>query len=328
MKVLVTGRLPDAVLSHIEKTCEVVANRRDVPMSREEIVAKIGDKDGLLCMITDRIDKELIMKAPNLKVIANYGVGFNHIDIDSASEHHILVANTPGVLTDATADLAIALILASGRRLVEGDRRTREGKFNYWAPMHFLGYEITGKTLGIIGCGRIGKAVARRAAGFDMRIIYYNRNRLEPSEEARLKLKYVDLTTLLREADYISLHVPLSPQTLHLIGPEEFRQMKPTAFLINTSRGPVVAEKALVEALKTKTIQGAGLDVYENEPDLTPGLSALDNVILLPHIGSATVETRTKMAFMAADDLLAGLRGEMPSNCLNWDRVHSRRNEL
>lgn len=328
MKVLVTGRLPNDALSCIEKNCEVVANMQDTPMSREEIVSNIGDKDGLLCMITDRIDKDLIMKAPNLKIIANYGVGFNHIDIESATENNILVTNTPGVLTDSTADLAIALMLASGRRLVEGDKRTRLGEFKYWAPMHFLGYEVTGKILGIIGCGRIGKAVARRAAGFDMKVIYYNRSRLEPSEEARLKIEYVAFTTLLGEADYISLHVPLSPQTFHLIGAEEFKQMKPTAFLINTSRGPVVDEKALVEALKTKAIQGAGLDVYENEPDLTPGLSALDNVVLLPHIGSATVETRTKMAFMAAENLLAGLRGEMPENCLNWDNVLSHRNVL
>ncbi len=323
MKVLVTGRLPDVVLSRIEKECEVLVNRHDKPMSRNEIVSNIGDKDGLLCMVTDRIDKDLIMEAPRLKIIANYGVGFNHIDVESATENGILVTNTPGVLTDSTADLAIALMLASGRRLVEGDRRTRSGQFKYWAPLHFLGYEVTGKTLGIIGCGRIGKAVAKRAAGFDMRVIYYNRHRLESSQEKAHNVEYVNFTTLLEEADYISLHVPLLPQTRHLISTDEFKKMKSTAFLINTSRGPVVDEKALIVALNTKEIRGAGLDVYENEPALTPGLSELDNVVLLPHIGSATVETRTKMAFMAVENLLAGLKGKVPNNCLNCNSVHS-----
>ena len=317
MKVLVTGRLPDTVLSRIEKDCEVELNRHDKPMHREEILSNIGDKDGLLCMITDRIDKDLIISAQRLKIIANYGVGFNNIDVEVATEKGILVTNTPDVLTDATADLTIALILASGRRLVEGDRRTRAGQFRYWAPFHFLGHEITGKALGIIGFGRIGKAVAKRAAGFDMKVIYYNTRRLESSEEKMLNVEYVDLNTLLEEADFISLHVPLSSQTMHLIGPNEFKKMKPSAYLINTSRGPVVDEKALLEALNNKEIQGAGLDVYENEPDLTPGLSELDNVTLLPHIGSSTVETRTKMASMAAENLLVGLEGKIPPNCLN-----------
>jgi glyoxylate reductase len=323
MRVLITGRLPDVVLARVEKDCEVVANRHDRPMPREEILASISDKDGLLCMITDRVDKDLITKAPKLKIIANYGVGFNNIDIDAASENGILVSNTPGVLTDSTADLAIALMLASARRLIEGDRRTRSGQFKYWAPLHFLGYEVTGKTLGIIGLGRIGKAVAKRAAGFDMKVIYFNRNRLERSEEKRLNVEYADFSTLLETADFISLHVPLSHETKHLIGPDEIQRMKSTAFLINTSRGPVVDEKALIAALYSKEIRGAGLDVYENEPDLAPGLSKLDNVVLLPHVGSATVETRTKMASMAAENLLSGLRGEVPVNCLNYSRVHS-----
>lgn len=322
MKVLVTGRLPHVILSRLEKECEVVINRHDKPMHREEILSNIGDKDGLLCMITDRIDKNLIISAPRLKIIANYGVGFNNIDVEAATEKGIPVTNTPRVLTDATADLAMALILASGRRLVEGDRRTRAGQFRYWAPFHFLGHEITGKTLGIIGFGRIGKAVAKRAAGFDMKVIYYNRRRLESSEEEVLNVEYVDFNNLLKEADFVSLHVPLSPHTVHLIGSDELKKMKPSAYLINTSRGSVVDEKALLEALNNAEIQGAGLDVYENEPDLTPGLSDLENATLLPHMGSSTVETRTKMAFMAAENLLAGLKGKIPPNCLNCSDLY------
>lgn len=325
MKVLVTGRLPDPVLSMIEKDHVVEINRQDRPMDRKEILSSIGDKDGLLCMITDRIDRDLLNDAPHLKIIANYGVGVNNIDVQAATEKGIPVTNTPGVLTDATADLTFALILASGRRVVEGDKRTRKGKFRYWAPLHFLGQEITGKTLGIVGLGRIGKAVAKRAAGFDMKVIYYSRHRLERSEEKVLNVEYAVLETLLKEADFVSLHVPLTPQTRHLIGLRELNLMKPSAYLINTSRGPVVDEKALLEVLKNNGIKGAGLDVYENEPVLTPGLSDLDNVVLLPHMGSATIETRTKMAFMAAENLLAGLKGEIPPNCLNCSVLCGKR---
>jgi glyoxylate reductase len=207
---------------------------------------------------------------------------------------------------------------------VEGDRRVREGKFQYWAPLLFLGHEVSGKTLGLIGLGRIGQAVARRAAGFGLRLIYFSRTRLQPSAEQDLKVSYAPLETLLKEADFVSLHVPLTPQTRHLIGPGELALMKPSAFLINTSRGPVVDEAALVAALRRRQIQGAGLDVYEREPLLTPGLSELDNVVLLPHLGSATVETRTRMAVMAADNLLAGLRGEEPPNCLNWTALQGK----
>ncbi len=325
MKVLVTGRLPDPVLSMVEKDHIVEINRQDRPMDRKEILSSIGDKDGLLCMITDRIDRDLLNDAPHLKIIANYGVGVNNIDVQAATEKGIPVTNTPGVLTDATADLTFALILASGRRVVEGDKRTRKGKFRYWAPLHFLGQEITGKTLGIVGLGRIGKAVAKRAAGFDMKVIYYRRHRLERSEEKVLNVEYAVLETLLKEADFVSLHVPLTPQTRHLIGLRELNLMKPSAYLINTSRGPVVDEKALFEVLKNNGIKGAGLDVYENEPELTPGLSDLDNVVLLPHMGSATIETRTKMAFMAVENLLAGLKGEIPPNCLNCSVLCGKR---
>jgi len=317
MKVLATGRLPDEVVTLIEKDHHVEINSKNKPMDRESLLSRIGDKEGLLCMITDRIDTELLNCAPHLKIIANYGVGFNNVDINAATERGIPVTNTPGVLTDSTADLAFALILASGRRLVEGDRNTRAGEFRFWAPLHFLGQDITGKTLGIIGLGRIGKAVAKRAAGFAMKVIYSNRQRLERGEEKALDVVYASFKTLLEESDFVSLHVSLTPQTTHLVGQKELNLMKPSAYLINTSRGPVVDEKSLLEALKNQVICGAGLDVYENEPELTPGLSDLDNVVLLPHIGSATIETRTRMAQMAAENLLAGLSDEIPPNCLN-----------
>ena len=321
MKVLITGRLPEAVMADIESTCEVVPNRADRPMPREEILAQIEGQDGLLCMITDTVDPELLDRAPGLKIVANYGVGFNNIDVAAATRRGIPVTNTPGVLTDATADITFALILAAGRRLVEGDRYTRAGRFRFWAPFHFLGSEISGKTLGIIGMGRIGQAVARRAAGFNMSLLYTGRRRMPEDREREFNATYTDMETLLARSDFVSLHVPLNEETHHLIDAAALDRMRPEAFLINTSRGPVVDEAALCAALQNRAIQGAGLDVYEHEPAVTQGLLALDNVVLLPHVGSATIETRTKMARMAADNLLAGLAGQKPPNCLNWDTL-------
>ncbi len=325
MKVLITGRLPDTVLADIETAHEVVCNPADHPLPREQILSQIEGKDGLLCMITDTVDTELLQRAPGLKIIANYGVGFNNIDVGAATDRGIPVTNTPGVLTAATADITFALILAAGRRVVAGDRYTREGRFQFWAPLHFLGSEINGKTLGIIGMGRIGKAVAKRAAGFDMDILYTGRRRLPVDAESHCKAAYTDMDTLLARSDFVSLHVPLNEQTRHLIDADAIDRMRPEAFLINTSRGPVVDEAALCEALKNGKLKGAGLDVYENEPSITPGLLELDNVVLLPHVGSATIETRTKMARMAADNLLAGLSGQKPPNCLNWDTLCDKR---
>ena len=317
MKVLVTGIIPEEVMNLIQSEHEVEANEEDRPIERERLLRAINDKDGLLCMITDTIDAALLERAPRLKMIANYGVGFNNIDLEAATKKSILVSNTPGVLTDATADTTFALILATARRVAEGDRQTRQGEFRFWAPFHFLGHEVSGKTLGIIGMGRIGRAVVNRARGFNMNILYYDSHPLEASEEKSLGVKFVDMDTLISTADFISLHVPLTDETHHLINHQTFTKMKPTAYLINTSRGPVVDEKALVESLQKGKIAGAGLDVYENEPDLTLGLAELSNVVLLPHVGSATIETRTKMAQLAAENLLAGLRGERPPNCLN-----------
>ena len=318
MKVLVTARMPEEVLSLIGQDHQVESYDADPPMDRQRLLRSIADKEGLLCTITDRIDTEVLDRAPALQVIANYGVGFEHIDIDGSTRRGIPVTNTPGVLTEATADLAFALVLATARRIVEGDKRVREGKFQYWAPLLFLGQEVNGKTMGIIGMGRIGKAVARRAAGFGMKLIYHSRTRLSPAEEKELGASWQPLETVLREADFVTLHVPLTPHTRHLIGSRELELMKNSAYLINTTRGPVVDEAALVAALRQGRIRGAGLDVYEREPELCPGLADLENAVLLPHLGSATVETRTRMALMAAENLLAGLRGDPPPNCLNW----------
>ncbi len=322
MEVFITARVPEEVLVRISSDHAVEIHDEDQPITRAGMLKGVQNTQGLLCTITDHIDKEVLERAPGLKVIANNGVGFDHIDIEAATARRIPVTNTPGVLTDETADLTFALILASARRIVEGDAMIREGEFRYWAPLHFLGSSVSGKILGIVGFGRIGQAVARRARGFDMKVLYHSRTRLDPSQELHLGVSYAPFDELLREADFVTLHVPLSPSTRRMIGSRELEIMKPSACLINTARGPVVDEKALVEALRHGRIRGAGLDVYENEPELSPGLAGLKNAVLLPHMGSATIETRTKMALMAAENLLAGLRGERPPNCLNWDPVN------
>jgi glyoxylate reductase len=322
MKVLVTAKLPEEVVHKLIRAgCDVDEHAEVRPMAREELLARVEGVEGLLCTITDRIDREVLERAPGLRVAANYGVGFDHIDVAEAGRRGVLVTNTPGVLTDATADLAFALILAVARRVVEGDRRTRCGQFRFWAPLHFLGTEVSGKTLGIVGFGRIGRAVARRARGFDMQVLYTARKPLDEGEEERLGVRFAPLEELLAQSDFVSLHVPLTPETRHLIGARELSLMKPSAYLVNTARGPVVDEKALVEALRRGIIRGAGLDVYENEPQLTPGLADLEKVVLLPHVGSATVETRTRMAEMAVENLLEGLAGRRPPHCLNWEAV-------
>ena len=324
-RILVTGRLPGKIITSLSKRFQAEINMEDRPFNRQKLLHRIKDKDGLLSMITDDVNEEVLSKANHLKMIAQFGVGYNNIDVLAATKLGIPVSNTPGVLTDATAELAFALILAISRRLVEGDRITREGRFRWWAPMLFLGSEVTGKTLGVIGMGKIGKAVAQRAKCFNMTILYHNRARISVFEEKELMAKYVDMKTLLSRSDFISLHVPLSDETRHLIGSRELSLMKPTAYLINTSRGPVVDEKALLQALRRKKIGGAALDVYENEPALTPGLVELDNVVLLPHVGSGTLETRFRMAAMAAGNLITGLNGKVPPNLVNPDVISHRR---
>ena len=317
MNVLVTGNLPDAIIDRLRQTHRVETNREDKPMSRQALLVAVKDKDGLLTMLTDRVDEELLGCAPQLKMVANCAVGFDNVDLAAASRKGVWVSNTPGVLTNSTADLAFALMLAVGRRVVEGDRRVREGRFKHFAPFRFLGQDVSGKVLGILGLGRIGLAVARRAKGFDMQLLYHNRHRLPVDEEKAYGVHYVSFEALMKTSDFISVHVPLSDGTHHLVDARALSMMKPSAILVNTARGPVVDEQALVEALREGKIRGAGLDVYENEPALTPGLTELDNAVLLPHVGSASVETRTRMADMATENLLTGLNGEVPPNCLN-----------
>lgn len=319
IKVLITGRLPANIILPLQQRYHVEMNPEFYPMERQALIAGIRDKQGLLPMINDCINEEVLVAAPHLKMIANFGVGYNNIDIHAATKRGIMVTNTPGVLTEATAELAFALLLSVSRRIVEGDKMVREGRFKFWAPMLFLGTEVTGKTLGIIGMGKIGKAVARRARAFDMKILYNNRKRIDVEEENKLQAKYTELKTLLAQSDFISVHVPLTEETRHLIGGNELSLLKPSTFLINTSRGPVIDEKVLVEALKTNKIAGAGFDVYENEPTLTSGLTELTNVILLPHIGSGTLETRTKIGSLAVENMLIGLTGGIPPNLVNPD---------
>jgi glyoxylate reductase len=316
--IFVTHRLPPAAMTFLEEHFEVTCNPFDRVLSREELLEGVKGRDGLLPLLTERIDGEVMDQAgPRLKIIANYAVGFNNIDLPAATARRIVVTNTPGVLTDTTADLTMALLLAVARRIVESDVYTRAGKYQSWAPLLFVGTDIHHKTLGLMGFGRIGTAVARRAWGFDMRILYHDEGPVNPEMEKQVKAQRVDLETLLRESDFISLHVPLTPETHHLMGPKEFSLMKPTAFIINTSRGEVIDEKALVEALTTKQIAGAALDVYEKEPEIPEALKQMPNVILLPHIGSASLETRTKMGMMAAENLAAFFKGQRPPNCLN-----------
>lgn len=316
-KVLVTRRIPDSGLKILTETCDLDIFEGEAPISRDVLLKRIKGKDGLLCLLSDKIDKEIVAAGGrSLKVISNYAVGYNNIDVEEATKSGVLVTNTPGVLTDATADLTWALLLACARRIPKSDSLVRDGRFVGWSPTLLLGREVYGKTLGIIGMGEIGAAVARRAKGFGMKTIYHNRKR-DPEAEKELGAMYVSVDDLLRNSDYVSLHVPLTPETRHLIGEREFAMMKPTAILLNVSRGEVIDEKSLIKALKEGRIDSAGLDVYEKEPRLSPGLAELDNVVLTPHTGSATYESRDRMAVMAAENLVAGLRGERPPNLVN-----------
>jgi lactate dehydrogenase-like 2-hydroxyacid dehydrogenase len=320
-KVYVTRVIAGTGISLLEKQCEVEVNREERSLTREELLRNVQGKNAVLCMLSDTIDAAVLDAAgPQCKVFANYAVGYNNIDVPAATQRGIFATNTPGVLTDATADIAWALLFAVARRIVEGDRMTRAGKFKGWEPQMLLGMDIAGKTLGVIGSGRIGQVFAKRAKGFEMKILYTS-NKPNPEFEKETNAKFVDKDTLLREADFVSLHVPLTPATRHMIGERELGLMKKTAILINTARGPVVDEKALVQALKEKRIWGAGLDVYEREPELEPGLAELDNVVIPPHLGSATIETRDKMGILAAENILAALSGKTPPNCLNPDAL-------
>jgi glyoxylate reductase len=316
-KVFVTRKISQPGLDILEKRCEVKVNPYDRALTKKELMEGVKGIDGLLCLLTDTIDKEVMDINPNLRVISNYAVGYNNIDVEEATRRKIMVTNTPGVLTDTTADLTWALLMSIARRIVEADRFTREERFKGWAPMLFLGSDIHHATLGIIGLGRIGKAVAKRAKGFEMRILYTDAKRASRKVEDELGAEFVSLEELLSASDFVTIHCPFVPETYHLIGGKQLKMMKKTAYLINVARGPIVDEKALVKALQNKWIAGAALDVYENEPDLTPGLTELNNVVIVPHIGSASIATRTKMATMAATNLVAGLNGKVPPNLVN-----------
>jgi len=318
-KVYVTRIIPEPGLSILKEYCDIeVHESKEWPPSREELINKVKDKDGLLCLLTDKVDSEVMDAAPNLKVISTYSVGFDHIDVEAATKRGIYVTHTPGVLTDAVAEFTICLLLAITRKILDADRTIRSGQWNKpWNPFFLTGPELKGKTLGIIGMGRIGRAVAEKIKGFGMKIIYYDVYRNERAEK-ELGVEYKDLDTVLKESDFVSLHVPLTKETKHMIGERELKLMKTSAYLINTARGPVVDTDALVKALKERWIAGAALDVFEQEP-LPPDhpLIKLENVVLAPHIASATIEARQRMAELAARNLIAVLKGEEPPALVN-----------
>ena len=312
--VLLTRRLPDVVVDMLGSTCDLDVNEDDRPYSPEELARRAADKDAVVAVLTDKIDANLIGTLERCRVIANVAVGFDNIDTEAAKRRGIVVTNTPGVLTDATADFAMALLLAVARRIIPADRFVREGKFHGWNVLMFLGGDLAGKTLGLAGFGRIGQAVARRAGAFGLRIVYVDEHRFPIDVEQHFGARFVDKETLLKTSDFISLHLPLTPQTHHWIDEAELAMMKPSAYLINTSRGPAINEAALVRALREKKIAGAGLDVFEREPEVAPGLAELENVVLAPHIASAAEATRSKMASMAAESVLLVLNGKDPKN--------------
>jgi len=317
-KVYVTRAIPEEGLELLRGACEVLVNPEDRPLLRDELLEAVQDVHGVIGLLTDRIDAEFFDAAPLLRGYANYAVGFDNIDVAEATRRQLPVSNTPDVLTQATAELAWALVLAVARRVAEGDRVMRSGQWPGWGPLQYLGQGISGKTLGIVGAGRIGTAMALLSRGFDMRVLYTTGSgRRNEILDAELDAESVPMERLLQEADVISVHAPLNPNTRHLFDEHAFARMKPTAILVNTGRGPVIKEDDLVAALRQGRIAGAGLDVYEHEPAMARGLAELDNVVLLPHVGSATHETRRDMALLAARNLLAMLEGRRPETCLN-----------
>jgi len=318
-RVFVTRVIAQEALDKIAQVTEMEVWPEELPPPHKVLLEKARDAEGLLTMLSDKIDAALMDTAPKLKVVSNLAVGYDNISIAEATKRHIVVSNTPGVLTETTADLAFTLLMTAARRVVEADNYTRKGWWKTWGPKILLGQDIHNATLGIIGLGRIGAEIAKRGRGFNMKVLYYDEIRRSEEEERQLSVEYIpDLAKLLSRADFISVHVPLVPQTHHLIGAAEFALMKPTTVFINTSRGPVVDQRALYEALKSGQIFAAAIDVTEVEP-ISPDdpLLTLDNIIITPHIASASFTTRKNMALMAAENLLAGLCGETPPNCVN-----------
>jgi glyoxylate reductase len=324
--ILLTRHLPEEYERRLRSETQVYIWPEYGPMPRPILLERIVGSDAVICMLSDRMDAEVMDSDPELRAIGNYAVGYDNIDIAAATERGIPVFNTPGVLTDATADMAFALLMAVSRRIVEGDRMVREGRWRTWSPTLLLGKDLTGARIGVVGAGKIGSAVLRRAKGFGMEMTYHSRHRDEVME-GEIGARYLPLDELLRTSDVVSLNVPLTKETHHLIGERELSLMKRDAVLINTARGPVVDERALVKALRDGVIGGAGLDVYENEPQIEPGLDKLDNVVLAPHLGSATVMTRARMARMVIDDVLDHLSGKLPKNCVNPSVLGSTRRE-
>lgn len=315
--IFLTRTLPEAVMDKLIKRFDVHVQDSDRPITRAQLLRGLRSADGLISMLSDPIDRSAIEAAPRLKIIANYAVGYNNVDLKAAAERNILVTNTPGVLTETTADLAWSLLMAVARRIPEADQLVRSGTWRGWAPTELLGSDIYGKTLGIVGMGRIGQAMARRAEGFSMKVVYTQRHRLSLREEKKRHVSYLSLARLLRTSDYVSLHLPLTEASFHLIDGKALGRMKTSAFLINTARGPIVDERALMLALREKRIAGAGLDVFEAEPRLTPRLTQIKNLVMAPHIGSASTETRIQMGLIVLENIKACFSGRVPPNMLN-----------
>jgi glyoxylate reductase len=320
-KALATRPLFPAARAILDRHFEMEYWPVQEKMPRAELLQRVANKDALICLLTEKIDSELLAAAPKLRILSTVSVGYDHIDVAACTQRGVMVTNTPGVLDETTADLAWALLMAIARRVVEGDAWMRTGTWPGWELDQLLGGDVYGKTLGVIGFGRIGRRVARRALGFQMKVLYHNRTRAALEVERELHAEFADLDRLLHESDFVTLHVPLSAETRHLISSAAFEKMKRTAYLINTARGPVVDEAALARALEEKKIAGAALDVYENEPKVHPALLTRRDVILAPHIGSATIETRTKMAVMAATNAAEFFEGRRPPNALNADAL-------
>ena len=316
-KVLVTREVFNEVLDYLYSYFDVTSNQSDVPMDPNTLASMLSDKHGALITLSDKIDSALLSHCPNLKVVCNIAVGYNNIDLDACTKANVMATNTPGVLDDTTGDFTWALILATARRLTEAEAYLRNGQWDGWKLKQFLGLDVHHAILGIFGLGRIGQVVARRAIGFEMKVIYHDIRRMPLDIEKACRANYVSKEELLRQADIVTIHIPYSPATHHLIGKRELEQMKRTAILINASRGGIVDDSALIEALHSGAIAGAGLDVFENEPILNPNFLGLKNVVLTPHIASSSRETRLKMAMCAAQNLTAALTGKTPPNLLN-----------
>ena len=314
--VFATHSLFEAARQILQGTCEVEYWAKPQRPPREEVLRRVKDKEGLICLLTERVNDELLKAAPKLRIAANVAVGFDNIDVAACTKRGVAATNTPGVLDETTADFAWTLMMAVARRLGEAEALARSGNWKNWDLDQLVGTDVWGKTLGIVGFGRIGRAMARRASGFHMKVIYTDAVRAAEGVEKELRVEFREMNTLLGESDFISVHVPLLPDTRGLFNAPKFHRMKPTAFLVNTSRGPVVDEAALVAALESGKIAGAGLDVYENEPFIHPGLKRA-NVVLAPHVASASLETRTKMACIAAENVVALFAGKRPPNILN-----------